>query len=173
MQQILATVKFKADAPKDGGYGPSINVPFTVPGFDKPVRVYCKVDAPEYNYMASLQPAQQVTLIEDKGKYKVLLPAGYAQQAPARPAQPNPLTDPNGPTQPAPRQADPQRAAMLQAVAQVAQAGQQALANVQPSALAMQIKTYLAIYQTLRENLPLVDDAVLVQAVNCIFNKEL
>lgn len=114
MQLHKGKVKFAAGAPEDRGYGLSINVPFDVPGQPAAVRVYCKITAPEYAYMASLQKGQEVDLMEDKGKFKIVVPAVLAGQAPtqAQPAQVEPpLADPDPAQQQAPRAAQAQPAA--------------------------------------------------------------
>jgi hypothetical protein len=67
MQIINGTVKYAAGPPRDGQYGPSINVLITLETGDD-IRVYGKPG----DYIERLKSREAVKVVEDKGKYKVV-----------------------------------------------------------------------------------------------------
>ena len=67
MKVLKGIVKYAAGPPREGQYGPSINILVTLDeGYD--VRVYGKPGDP----IEKLKAKQPVQLIEDKGKYKLI-----------------------------------------------------------------------------------------------------
>jgi len=72
---LKGIVKYAAGPPREGQYGPSINILVTLDeGYD--VRVYGKPGDP----IEQLKAKQIVQLIEDKGKYKLIEEEAQAQQ---------------------------------------------------------------------------------------------
>ena len=83
MRVLKGIVKYAAGPPREGQYGPSINILVTLDeGYD--VRVYGKPDDP----IEQLKAKQPVQLIEDKGKYKLI-----EEEAPAQQPQPTEKTE--------------------------------------------------------------------------------
>jgi len=75
MRVLKGIVKYAAGPPREGQYGPSINILVTLDeGYD--VRVYGKPGDP----IEQLKAKQPVQLIEDKGKYKLIEEEAHAQQ---------------------------------------------------------------------------------------------
>ena len=75
MRVLKGIVKYAAGPPREGQYGPSINILVTLDeGYD--VRVYGKPGDP----IEQLKAKQIVQLIEDKGKYKLIEEEAQAQQ---------------------------------------------------------------------------------------------
>ena len=83
MRVLKGIVKYAAGPPREGQYGPSINILVTLDeGYD--VRVYGKPGDP----IEQLKAKQPVQLIEDKGKYKLI-----EEEAPAQQLQPAEKTE--------------------------------------------------------------------------------
>jgi len=83
MRVLKGIVKYAAGPPREGQYGPSINILVTLDeGYD--VRVYGKPGDP----IEQLKAKQPVQLIEDKGKYKLI-----EEEAPAQQPQPTEKTE--------------------------------------------------------------------------------
>ena len=83
MRVLKGIVKYAAGPPREGQYGPSINILVTLDeGYD--VRVYGKPGDP----IEQLKAKQPVRLIEDKGKYKLI-----EEEAPAQQTQPTEKTE--------------------------------------------------------------------------------
>jgi len=83
MRVLKGIVKYAAGPPREGQYGPSINILVTLDeGYD--VRVYGKPGDP----IEQLKAKQPVQLIEDKGKYKLI-----EEEAPAQKPQPTEKTE--------------------------------------------------------------------------------
>ena len=75
MRVLKGIVKYAAGPPREGQYGPSINILVTLDeGYD--LRVYGKPGDP----IEQLKAKQIVQLIEDKGKYKLIEEEAQAQQ---------------------------------------------------------------------------------------------
>ena len=75
MKVLKGIVKYAAGPPREGQYGPSINILVTLDeGYD--VRVYGKPGDP----IEKLKAKHPVQLIEDKGKYKLIEEETPAQQ---------------------------------------------------------------------------------------------
>lgn len=83
MRVLKGIVKYAAGPPREGQYGPSINILVTLDeGYD--VRVYGKPGDP----IEQLKAKQSVQLIEDKGKYKLI-----EEEVPAQQPQPTEKTE--------------------------------------------------------------------------------
>ena len=83
MRVLKGIVKYAAGSPREGQYGPSINILVTLDeGYD--VRVYGKPG----DSIEQLKAKQPVQLIEDKGKYKLI-----EEEAPAQKPQPTEKTE--------------------------------------------------------------------------------
>lgn len=83
MRVLKGIVKYAAGPPREGQYGPSINILVTLDeGYD--VRVYGKPSDP----IEQLKAKQSVQLIEDKGKYKLI-----EEEVPAQQPQPTEKTE--------------------------------------------------------------------------------
>ena len=83
MKVLKGIVKYAAGPPREGQYGPSINILVTLDeGYD--VRVYGKPGDP----IEKLKAKHPVQLIEDKGKYKLI-----EEETPAQQSQPTDKTE--------------------------------------------------------------------------------
>ena len=83
MKVLKGIVKYAAGPPREGQYGPSINILVTLDeGYD--VRVYGKPGDP----IEKLKAKHPVQLIEDKGKYKLI-----EEEAPVNKPQPTELEE--------------------------------------------------------------------------------
>jgi hypothetical protein len=76
MKIVKGVVKYSAGAPREGQYGPSINILVTLEDASQ-VRVYGKPG----DVIERYKSGQAITLIDDNGKYKVL-----EEQMPSLPA---------------------------------------------------------------------------------------
>jgi hypothetical protein len=78
MKIVKGVVKYGAGAPREGQYGPSINILVTLEDHSQ-VRVYGKPG----DVIERYKSGQNIQLIDDKGKYKVVEdePQTFASQA--------------------------------------------------------------------------------------------